>query len=94
MPLASSKSPTSGDIHLIDAYIRATDEIQEDEPYYHPNSPLRLLLRGTEELFLHLVTDAGFALKAANKSRIHYYGTKNYLCRRRGTFHLYQDISL
>ena len=67
MPLASSISPTSGDIHLIDAYIRATDEIQEDEPYYHPNSPLRILLRGTEELFLHLVTDAGFAQKPANR---------------------------
>lgn len=67
IPLASSISPTSGYFHLIDAYIRATDEIQEDEPYYHPYSPLQLLLRGTEELFLHLVTDAGFAQKPANR---------------------------
>ena len=61
MPLASLISSTCGDIHLNDSYIRSTDVIEDDEPYNQPDSPLRRFLRGTDDLFLHLVTDAGFA---------------------------------
>ena len=60
-PLAASLSPRCGDTNLTSSFVHATDDQSGDTL-----SPLRKMLEGNEEYFLHIVSDAGFEHLAPN----------------------------
>ena len=62
IPLAASISPKCGDTNLASSFIKASDSVQSDGLL----SSLRQLLEGTDDMFLHIISDAGFEHLAPN----------------------------
>ena len=84
IPCTTGSSPASGDKHVFQKFVGLEDESEHSESY------LRVLIRGNDEFFVVLVSDAGFQVKLRNSPvQIRQYPSMTELCDQEGALHIH-----
>ena len=88
IPCTTGSSPESGDKHVFQKYVGLEDESEYSESY------VRILLRGNDQFFVELVSDAGFVVRLRNSPvQIRQYPSMTELCDQEGALHLHTSTN-
>ena len=88
IPCTTGSTPASGDKHCLQKEIGLEDESEYSESY------LRVLLKGNDEIFIIVVTDAGFVVKLRNSPvQIRQYPSLTELCDQMGAVHIHTSTN-